>query len=199
MNNKFKFLRLITIGNNFIGSIAGFLALLGIINLITGGAIGLGSRGSRGNAIALTSGDEVFLAVLVALVAGIYYLGLEKIRENNDLSGLLSVILGKEFLKFYAINAVIITSVFWIFDEYGTAGEIIMSGIILSLLSVFHLIVISTAYMPGTVAKLVQGKVVSADFESSEIKLQKLQEMHAKGLITEDEYKKKREEVISSL
>jgi hypothetical protein len=199
MDNKLNFMRLITIGNNIIGLIAGIFAVLGLINLATGSAWGLGSRASRGNAIALSTGEEVFLAILIALIAGLYYLGLQKITDNNELNGLLYRVLSNAFLKFYAINAVGVTILVWMIHEYGSAVEIIVIGLLLAFFTVFHSIIISTAYKPDVVAKFVVMKTASSDIDTSESMLLKLRELREKGLITEEEYKKKREEVISGM
>ncbi len=199
MEAKLKYIRLITIGNNFIGSFAGILGVLGLINVFTESSWGLGTRGSNSSVLSITSGEEVFFAFLFAAIAGIYYLSLDRIQDDDNLKGLFYYVIDASFKRFLFLAFLISCLIMWIAELGESLGEIILSSIFFSFLTVVHLIVISSSFFSGFVLKFSSQNIKPTKSSSAEEKLIQLNELRGKGLISEEEYNKKRTSIVNDL
>lgn len=199
MKLKLKFIRLITIGNNFIGSIAGLLGALGLFNLFTDSSLGLGTRGSNSTVLSISSGEEIFVAFLVAGISGLYYLSLDRIQDDENLSTLFYHVLDKSIHRFIILTVAIVCLILWVLGSEDSLMEIILSSTPISFFAVIYLLVISTSFLPGFVLKFSTLNLGSKKINTVEDQLLHLKELRDRDLITEDEYNKKRQSIIENI
>jgi uncharacterized membrane protein len=197
MNTKLALVKIISIGNNWIGTIAGLLGALGLINLFTGSNWGLGSRGRSSGAVSLTASEDVFIAISIVVIAIIYYLSIERIRDSEKLSGLFYLVLDKSFKKISIGLTLICALLISIFGIEESIPAALFIGLLISMTSIIHVIVISTSFFTSLIQYVAFSGNSSSNHSNIERKLDDLNSLYSKGLITEEEFNQKRSEIIN--
>ncbi len=197
MTAKLKLIRIITRGNNFIGSICGILGAVGLFNVFTGTSWGLSARHSRSNGVAITTGEEVLITLLIAGIAILYHISFDRIKNDENLENLFYYIIDLFLVRFLIFTSVLISFIIWITESYVSNLDLILSSLIFSVFAVVHVIVISISLFKGFVLNLITLNLVPNNKASIEEKLMQLYELRNKNLITEGEFRDKKESILN--